>query len=455
MAVSRSYLEDAGGFQGHADELFTPSSAGEMASILERASSSRTPVTIRGSGTGLTGGCVPQGGWLISTEKLDRLEIGAGRAIAGAGVPLDRLQREAAKRRLFYPPDPTEWSASVGGTIATNASGSRSFRYGPTAGHVLRLQVALIDGQVRDFRRGEPVDFGLPVLPAPSTTKNTAGFRLAPGMDWIDLFCGSEGTLGVVTEADLRLLPAPPTLLAGVVFFAGDELLLPALDRWRETVTGARMFEYFDAGSLRMLRGRFPDVPAQAGAALLFEQELDDEETAEIEAWLDRLEAAGADLEGSWFATSDRDRERFRVFRHALPEMVNDTVRRNGFLKLGSDYAVPAARNGEMLARYRERLESTFAGRYVIFGHIGDAHLHVNILPESGEQFDLGRELMLEFARAAVRLGGTVSAEHGIGKRKADLLRIQYSAEEIEAMRAVKRRLDPHWLLGRGNLFPE
>ena len=127
-------------------------------------------------------------------------------------------------------------------------------------------------------------------------------------------------------------------------------------------------------------------------------------------------------------------------------------MRRRGFLKLGSDYAVPLARNREMLARYHSDLRQ-HALDYVIFGHIGDAHVHVNILPKSQAEFDAGQRLMLDFARHAVELGGTVSAEHGLGKRKAHLLELQYTSAQIESMQQVKRRLDPQWLLNRGNLF--
>jgi FAD/FMN-containing dehydrogenase len=184
----------------------------------------------------------------------------------------------------------------------------------------------------------------------------------------------------------------------------------------------------------------------------LFEQELaSDDDLAGRDAWLTRIEASGA-LDDSWLAESNRDRERFRRFRHALPEMVNDTVRRNGTLKMGTDHAVPIARSREMLAYYRRRLEEEFPERYVIFGHIGDAHLHVNMLPEPADSARAA-DLLLEFARQAVALGGTVSAEHGLGKRKAHLLALQYAPEYLEAMRAVKRRLDPQNLLGRGTLF--
>ncbi len=446
--VDRRYVEDASGYRGHAERVLTPHSGEALAAILVEAAAVEMPVTVAGAGTGVTGGRVAEGGWVISTEKLDRLQVRAGVALAGPGVSLQRLHDAAVRSGQLYPPDPTEWTASVGGTIATNASGSRSFRYGATRRCVRALTVATMDGRLRTFRRGEEIDFDVPALPMPSTTKNTAGYPLRPRMDWIDLFVGSEGTLGVVTDAELTLLPAPDgELITGVVFFIGDDAAVAAVDAWRG-VEGVRMLEYFDGPSLRMLAPRFDGVPPAAGAAVLVEAE-----GGEIDGWLDRLAAANALAGESWFAASDRDRERFRRFRHTLPELVNDTMRRHGFPKLGSDYAVPLARNLEMLAIYRRTLEAEFYGRYVIFGHLGDAHVHVNILPSTDAEFERGKALMLEMAVEAVRLGGTVSAEHGLGKRKAPLLRLMYSEAEIEAMRAVKRWLDPQWLLGRGTLL--
>ena len=447
--VDRRYVEDASGYRGRAERVLTPHSGEEAAAILAEASAAEMPVTLAGAGTGVTGGRVAEGGWVISMEKLDRLEVREGVALAGPGVSLQTLHAAAVRSGQLYPPDPTEWTASVGGTIATNASGSRSFRYGATRRYVRALTVATMDGRLRTFRRGEAIDFDVPALPLPATTKNTAGYPLQPGMDWVDLFVGSEGTLGVVTDAELALLPATPEgeLITGVVFFGDDEAAVGAVDAWRD-VEGVRMLEYFDGPSLRMLAPRFDGVPAAAGAAVLVEAE-----GGEIDAWLDRLTAVKAMADESWFAASDRDRERFRRFRHTLPELVNDTMRRHGFSKLGSDYAVPLARNLEMLAIYRRTLEAEFSGRYVIFGHLGDAHVHVNILPSTAEEFERGKALMFEMAREAVRLGGTVSAEHGLGKRKAPLLGLMFTAAEIEAMRAVKRRLDPRWLLGRGTLL--
>ena len=436
-----SYLEDASGFKGQAQKVCVPSSEAELLEILGEASRNKIPVTISGAGTGVTGGRVAQSGWVISMEKFQRVEIHQGHATAGAGVSLENLQAAAARTNQFYAPDPTETTASIGGNIATDASGSRSFRYGSTRKHILGLRVALMDGRVLDVKRGDKVDFDVPEIPLPNTTKNTAGYLLTPGMDWIDLFAGSEGTLGIVIEAELRLLPKPADLLAGVVFLPNDEAVLDAVESWRE-LDGLRMMEYFDRNSLAFLRQRFSETPEHAGAALLIEQE-----NGDIDFWADHAP------EDSWFAASDQDRERFRRFRHALPELVNDTMRRRGFLKLNTDFAVPLSRNRVMLNYYHARLRES-AIDYVLFGHIGDAHLHVNVLPNSEAEFQSGQKLLLEFAKHAVELGGTVSAEHGLGKRKAHLLELQYTPSQIESMREVKRRLDPAWLLNQGNVFP-
>ncbi len=449
--VDERYLTDASGFRGHADRVFLPEDHAAVVEVLRAAPVRAIPVTEAGATTGVTGGSVPLGGWVLSLEKLTRLEIHPGYAIAGAGVPLADLQAAAARSNQFYPPDPTETSASIGGNISTNASGSRSFKYGATRRWIERLRVVLADGRSLDIARGDSIDFDPGVIPLPNVTKDTAGYLLRPGMDWIDLFCGSEGTLGVITEARLRLLPAPRAVLAGVVFFAADDAALDAVDAWRSTPI--RMLEYLDVRSLDLLRPRFPDIPAAARAAIIFDQELSSEDDPEVDHWLDRIETAHALTEESWFATAPRDRERFRLFRHALPELVNDIVRRAGALKMHTDYAVPLARNREMLAYYRTRLEQEFPGRYEIHGHIGDAHVHVNLLSDPADPAS-ANAVLLEFARHAVSLGGTVSAEHGLGKRKAHLLSLQYTPRQIALMRAVKHRLDPQNILGRGTLLP-
>jgi FAD/FMN-containing dehydrogenase len=427
-------ITDASGYPGSADQVFSPETEQQVVDILKRASAENIPITIMGALTGVTGGAAPQGGWGLSLAKLRKLEIQKGKAIAEPGVLLREVQSAAAASGQFYAPDPTENTSSIGGNIATNASGSRSFRYGATREHVLALRVALVDGRVIEVRRGQPVDFEVPVLPLPRTTKHSAGYRLSPGMDYVDLFIGNEGTLGVVTQAELQLLPAPGELLGGVVFFASDEAALDAVDRWRAT-PGLRMLEYLDDKSLKMM-----DVPHQAALMIEIEGDAD-------------LDMTGTLENDSWFAISAADRERFRQFRHNLPERVNARIRKSGFLKLSTDYAVPVEKNREILATYKAKLQHAVGDNYVIFGHIGDAHVHINTFSDTPEQFAAAKAVTTELARDAVALGGTVGAEHGLGKRKAHLLEIQYSPAEIEAMRAVKRRFDPQWILGQGTLF--
>jgi len=445
------YLEDASGLTGYADRLIVPYDEAGVISALRDAAAAGVPVTIAGAGTGVTGGRVPFGGWVLSLEKFTTLDVSPGRAAAGAGVLLRDVQAAAQSTGQLYPPDPTETGASIGGNIACNASGSRSFRYGPTGRWVERLRVVRADGRVLDVGRGDAIDFDPGSVPRPAVTKNTAGYVLRAGMDWLDLFIGSEGTLGVIVEATLRLIPAPKAVLAGVVFFPGDDAAVNAVENWRATAT-PRMLEYFDEPSLGLLRTRHPEIPAEARAAILFDQELESDDDPEIDAWLERVESAGALVEASWFATTPADRERFRKFRHTLPELVNDTVRRSGAMKMNTDFAVPLAANREMLASYRRVLEREFPGRYVIFGHIGDAHVHVNLFSDPADPAR-ATAVLKELARRAVELGGTVSAEHGVGKRKAHLLELQYTSEHLEAMRAVKRRLDPAGILGRGTML--
>jgi FAD/FMN-containing dehydrogenase len=444
--VNPAYVRDASGYTGWADDVKIPGSQEELSATLREASARGIPVTAVGAGSGLTGGRVARGGWVVSLEKFRDLKIHQDSARVGAAATLLDIRDATAPTGQFYAPDPTEITASIGGTIATNASGSRSFRFGATRRHIVSVRVAFMDGAIAEFRRGQKIDFDVPHIALPDVRKTTAGYRLQPAMEWIDLICGSEGTLAVVFEAEIALLPLPAHLFAGVVFFDSDDAALAAVDAWR-TIGDLRMLEYVGASALDLLRGRYPEIPAEAKAALLIEGE-------EIDGWDERLESAGALLEASWFSESARDRERFRRFRHSLPELVIETVSKRGFQKKGTDYAVPVARNREMLACYRQRLDADMPGQYVLYGHIGDAHVHANMLPATDQQAEAASALMTEFARKAVELGGTVSAEHGLGKSKAHLLPLQFRTEDIEAMKAVKRRLDPQWLLGRDTLFP-
>lgn len=485
----QSFLADASNMPGgHAARVVFPESAEEVAVALAEASHERTPVTVSGAGTGVVGGRVPFGGTVLATARLNRIkeivrEGHGGRAVAEAGVVLADFQRAVSLQDLLYPPDPTEWSCYLGATVATNASGARTFKYGPTRKYIHRLKMALTTGDVLDLARGEiyanssgrlsiPLPQGksinahLPSYCMPQTRKHASGYYVAPGMDAIDLFIGSEGTLGVITEVETKLLPKPEGVLSGVVFFKSEENLLAfvrearafslhAREKNEADKIDARALEYFDAAALRFLRAKYALVPDSAAGAVFFEQEV----TAETEdclmtAWLALLERHEALLDDSWFATNEHDRAQMREFRHQLPVLVNEWLAHHNQRKVSTDMAVPDEEFAGMLRFYKEMLRACKL-QYVIFGHIGDNHIHVNIMPRDETEAATAREIYRKFIERAVEVGGTISAEHGIGKLKRDYLRVLYSEQHLREMAALKRAFDSACILGRGNIFSE
>lgn len=505
----QNYLTDASNLQGgHAQKLFIPETTGEVAEIIREANRTKTPVTISGARTGIVGGAVPFGGCIVSLEKFNRIKSiektasGGGEAIVEAGVVLNDFQKQVESKGLFYPPDPTEWSCQIGGTIATNASGSRSFKYGSTRAFVEGLTVVLPTGDVVNIKRGEafaadgePLELKtldgnsirakLPTYRQPSVRKNTSGYWTAKKLDAIDLFVGSEGTLGVVTEAHLRLLPKPEGFLSGIVFFKGENDLLNFVKEARElsyetrktriqnskfkiqdsesailnsesgipNSIDASLLEYFDAEALKFIKDKFAEVPDEMAGAIFFEQETDEEsEDALFDQWNELLEKHNAETDASWFTTAAPDREKMREFRHALPVSVNEWIVRHRQRKISTDIAVPDAEFASMLRFYKQSLEAS-ALQYVIFGHIGDCHLHVNILPKDAAEATRAKHLYGRFIAQGIMLGGTISAEHGIGKIKSKYLYVQYGERYLSEMAELKRAFDPQGILGRDNMF--
>lgn len=483
----QTYLTDASNMQGgHAEKLFLPESADEVAAVLREANAKGKSVTISGARTGTVGGAIPFGGYVISLEKLNKIKSidrDARTAIVEPGVILGDLQKSVEAERMFYPPDPTEWSCQVGGTVATNASGSRSFKYGATREYVRALSIVLPDGDHIGLRRGEVFaesgvitfhcksgrEFSarVPDYERPDVRKNVSGYFSASPLDAIDLFIGSEGTLGIITEIELALLSKPEGFFSGVVFFENENELLAFVDEAKshsmETIRnpvgsdkiGASLLEYFDDRSLAFIREQFPEVPVGLAGAVFFEQETTvDNEDVLFERWNEILEKHNADSERSWFTTSDGDREKMRNFRHALPVAVNERITKYGQRKIGTDMAVPDVNFQDFLQFYKDKLRESGLD-YVIFGHIGDCHLHANMLPKNDDEALAARRLYGRFISQAIMLGGTVSAEHGIGKLKRKYLSAMMGERYLNEMAELKRAFDPKGILGRGNMFAE
>ena len=470
------YLTDASNMPGgHAEKLFVPENEAEIAEILREANEKRIPVTVSGARTGTVGGAVPFGGWVISLEKLNKItsiDKENLRAVVEPGVILGDFQKAVEAEGLFYPPDPTEWSCQIGGTVATNASGARSFKYGATREFVVGLRVVLPNGDVRHLKRGEGPDAGIkiPTYTRPNVRKNVSGFFNEQPLDAVDLFIGSEGTLGIVTEIELSILPKPEGFFSGIVFFAKNADLLAFVDSVKSRSFESRrspvamapgsdidasLVEYFDDRALAFIAEKFPETPSGMAGAIFFEQETTSEnEDALLEGWNDLLEKHNAELDGSWFTTTEQDREKMRAFRHALPVSVNERVVRNKQKKIGTDMAVPDETFPGFLKFYKDTLDASGID-YVIFGHIGDCHLHANLLPKDEAEAERSRHLYGRFVAQAIMLGGTVSAEHGIGKLKSKYLYVMMGERYINEMAELKRVFDPNGILGRGNMIEE
>ncbi|HKY41882.1 MAG TPA: FAD-binding oxidoreductase, partial [Pyrinomonadaceae bacterium] len=440
-----SYLSDASFIRdGYADRVVFPENIEDVSELLKSANRDRIPVTVSGAGTGTVGGRVPFGGIILATDKLNRIkqivrEENGGYGLAEAGVILSDFQRAVDQQDLLYPPDPTERGCFLGGTVATNASGARTFKYGPTRNYVQGLKVVLASGEILELGRGDAtaLDVPLPSYHMPATRKNASGYFVAPEMEAIDLFIGSEGTLGVICEVETRLLPKPEGLLSGVVFFENEADVLALVADVRTRVD-ARALEFFDHESLTFLREKYPEIPAKAVGGIFFEQETRAEtEEFVLTTWMDLLDQHHA-FADSWFATNEQDQARLREFRHQLPVLMNEWFARYNQRKVSTDMAVPDEAFPGLFRLYKDTLRHSHL-RYTIFGHIGDNHVHVNILPRDDREASHARELYLRFLKYAASVGGTLSAEHGVGKLKRDYLRLFYNHAQLREMAALKR----------------
>lgn len=482
------YLEDYSNIKGgFCRAVFFPETEEDVSSLIRSASLEKTPVTITAAGTGVTGGRIPFGGYVLSVEKMNgieeikRLPSSEGIAILQPGVILQDFLQRIEQEGFFYPPDPTEKSSFISGNIATSASGARSFRFGTTRDYILGLRVVLSNGKVLDIERGEVFadrhgTIKLPLVAGGSVTvdipkynmpdvKNAAGYYVKDGMDAIDLFIGQEGTLGVITKIKLRLLKRLFDMLDCYAFFKKQQDALSFVYRARDlslenrnhisSSINAISLEFFDKNSLQLLREKHKNIPKDAEAAVYFEQETDEwTESDIIDAWGKLITECGGSLENTWLAQSAREREELEALRHDMPDMVNEFIKRQKQTKIGTDIAVTRNNIDEMMRYYNDLL--TEAGlRYVIFGHIGDSHLHVNILPEDDNQQKKAKNIYNLFVKKAVSIGGTVSAEHGIGKLKHSYLEMMYGKQAMREMARLKKSLDPACILGLDNIFPK
>lgn len=456
-AVLAGYLTDASNVPGRAEALVRPRTTEEVAAVLRHCQANGIPVTPSAGRTSTTAAAVPDGGWLLSTEGFSQIgEIGTDRATADAGVLLGAFQTEIENRGRFYPPDPTSrHDCTLGASIVCNASGARTFKYGPSRPWVAGLEVVLPTGQILDVKEGDPIPSDWPAIRwTEPRVKTAAGY--APPRSLLDLFVGTEGTLGIVTRCTVKLVALPADVFGLMAFFpdrrAATAFVRHARDAARTDPAGAlspRCLEYYDAACLRVAEERIGGVPGTARAALFCEQEIEScGLDAHLEAWLAALSACGALADDTVLATDAPSRTKLLALRHAIPAGINEQVVRNGMPKVGTDLAVPDEALDAMMDAYE-----AVSLPHVLFGHIGDNHLHLNLLPRTADELALAHATYDDLAHRAIAFGGTVSAEHGIGKLKRKHLAWMVGDGVIDQFRALKRHLDPAGILGRGNVF--
>jgi FAD/FMN-containing dehydrogenase len=445
--VRESYAADASGLHLLPDLVARPESVDDVIELVRKAASDRTAVTCAGAQTSTTGASITDTGMLLSLRSLDRISAPDEKARTikvEPGALVGEIKRTAAAAGLLFAPDPTsEEESTIGGAIACNASGARTFKYGATRRHVRSLKVVMASGELLEFRRSD-------------LEKNTVGYAFAH--DPIDWFIGSEGTLGVIVEAELSLLPLPHHVIGLAVLFRAEQEALNFVIAARESSTlSARCIEYFDGRAMEIARSATSGgiIPADAGAMVYVEEEIEDDLDSALTRWTDLIETIAPDFEPLVFDGEARLREA-RKIRHSIPTTMNERggrYRDSGGRKVSTDWAVPYRKLPEAIRTARSLVERLGIEEPVIYGHAGNGHPHQNFIARDARELTTIEGVVEETLRQVLALGGTVAAEHGIGKIKRRWLPLQMNPLQISMMTAAKRDLDPLGILAPGNIL--
>jgi FAD/FMN-containing dehydrogenase len=445
--VRESYAADASGLHLLPDLVARPESVDDVIELVRKAASDRTAVTCAGAQTSTTGASITDTGMLLSLRSLDRISAPDEKARTikvEPGALVGEIKRTAAAAGLLFAPDPTsEEESTIGGAIACNASGARTFKYGATRRHVRSLKVVMASGELLEFRRSD-------------LEKNTVGYAFAH--DPIDWFIGSEGTLGVIVEAELSLLPLPHHVIGLAVLFRAEQEALNFVIAARESSTlSARCIEYFDGRAMEIARSATSGgiIPADTGAMVYVEEEIEDDLDSALTRWTDLIETIAPDFEPLVFDGEARLREA-RKIRHSIPTTMNERggrYRDSGGRKVSTDWAVPYRKLPEAIRTARSLVERLGIEEPVIYGHAGNGHPHQNFIARDARELTTIEGVVEETLRQVLALGGTVAAEHGIGKIKRRWLPLQMNPLQISMMTAAKRDLDPLGILAPGNIL--
>lgn len=450
-------------YQGHPEYFYSASDTQTLQEILAYCDQNKIPVTFCGSQTAMTGSSVADNGALISlTNKNKILDIGkdkTGQAyvITEPGVILGDLKRAVQSEGFFYPPDPTSFNeAQIGASVATNATGEDTFKFGPTRWYVDELEILTSSGQKKTLKREKPL--------SQTMIKNTAGYFL--GGEEIDEVIGSEGTLALITKLKLKLLDYQKHRYFLLILpFSRFDSCLDAVVKIAQSENKPRALELIGPGAGKYFQecDKCPQELKSENIFLYIKEDYSDDSdmNQKIETWFDFLSKLYKDLnedsalERIFLAQTSEQLENIRECRHYIPLKVNETYFNyidKGGGKVGTDWWVPHKSLREMMLWTHERA-GELGVPFLVFAHIGNGHPHWNFLTRTPEEKKKAKDFVIEQCQKAVRHGGGVAGEHGIGKIKRDLIAIQHSAQTIQKMISIKRKWDPNWILGCGNLF--
>jgi glycolate oxidase len=445
--VRETYEADASGLHLLPDLVARPESVDDVMELVRKAVSDRISITCAGAQTSTTGASITDTGMLLSLRSLDRISAPDEKArtiMVEPGALVGQIKRAAAAAGLLFAPDPTsEEESTIGGAIACNASGARTYKYGATRRHVRALKVVMASGELLEFRRSD-------------LEKNTVGYAFAH--DPIDWFIGSEGTLGIIVEAELSLLPLPRHVIGLAILFRAEREALNFVIATRESSTvSARCIEYFDERAIEIARSTVSGgiISADAGAMVYVEEEINDDLDATLARWLELVEAIAADFEPLVFDGEARLREA-RKIRHSIPATMNERgsrYRESGGRKISTDWAVPYRKLPEAIQIARSLVKEVGIEQPVIYGHAGNGHPHQNFIARDAREVTTIEGAVEETLKRVLALRGTVAAEHGIGKVKRRWLPLQMNPLQISMMTAVKKELDPNGILAPGNIL--
>ncbi len=412
-----------------------PESTEQMVAIIKLANEYVFPVTARGGGVGYTGGAVPvDGGIVVGTDRMNRileLNVDDLYMIVQPGLTTYAVQQAAAEVGLLFAPDPASYKDSfIGGNIAENAGGMRTPKYGVTKHHVLGLEVVTATGEV--IRTGG------------RTVKNVVGFDLT------GLMCGSEGMLGIITEATLKLLPMPEATSTVRANFHSMEAACKVLTKFTPEGLLPMAMEVIDKFCVGAVEENFAfGLSPDAAAILLVAVDGSRDEVERNAHTIERIigENGGFDI---LRARSKEEEDKLWDVRRAI----SPSLMKYGTLKINEDVVVPRSKVPELVARIEEigRRNSTFVAN---FGHAGDGNIHVNFVVDRDdpEQIARARQCVAETFQLSVDLGGTISGEHGIGYVKSPYLSYALDAPTIEIMKSIKKVFDPNGILNPGKMF--